>query len=74
MKKIEIKLKKILIERNMQQKELSELSGVLPNAVSAMCRQTISVININHLEKIMTALEIDDVRKIIHVEEVDDEN
>lgn len=58
MKKIEIRLKEILKERKMQQKDLAELTGIRPNTISNYCRGFISSITIEHLEKIMDVLEV----------------
>ena len=69
---IEIKLKHLLDQRGMTQKELSELTGIRPAAISSLARGYIERLNINHLERICDALDISNMNELlcIHVTKV----
>lgn len=65
---MKIKLKEILNERNMMQKELAELTGLRPSAISRLCRNDIQRIEIEHIKIIMEALEITDFNILFELE------
>lgn len=67
---IQLRLDEILETRNMNQKELCELSGLRPTTVSEMCRGIRTAINLKHLETLMNALEIDDFNQILEKDKV----
>ena len=56
-----------LAERNMTQKELAEITGIRPAAISEICNNQRSSINRDHLTKIAEALEIEDIREIVNL-------
>lgn len=66
---VKLRLKELLEERGITQKKLAEMAGMRESTVSDIVRGTRTVINFEHLAKIATALEIDDIRKIIDLEE-----
>ncbi len=68
MRKIRLCLDEVLREKNMSQRKLSELTGIYPNAIGSMCRNTGTSINKEHLGKIADALAIDDIRVLIRWE------
>jgi putative transcriptional regulator len=68
MKQIVIKLDKVLAGRNKTQKELAELTGIRPAAISELYNNQRKSINKEHLEKIADALEIEDIRELIALE------
>lgn len=68
MKTIRVCLSDILKEKDMTQKELSELTGIQPSQISMMCRDAGTSINKSYIEKIAEVLEIDDIRKLIVLE------
>ncbi len=70
MRKIEIRLKQILKDRNMLQKELAELAEVSPNAISMLARGHVSHISVEILEKILNVLEDVELTDIIVVKEI----
>lgn len=63
--KLEFKLKKLLEERKITQKELSQMSGVREATISDIVRGVRTVINFKHLSDIASALEITDIRDIM---------
>ena len=63
-----IRLSDILKQRGMTQKQLSELTGIRPAAISEICNNQRTSINRDHLEKIAECLEIQDVREMFHFE------
>ncbi len=65
MKKIRIRLKELLDERGMTQKEFAKLSGMRESQVSVICRNTGTGINKEHLEKIAEVLQITDIHDLI---------
>jgi transcriptional regulator with XRE-family HTH domain len=67
---VKLHVKELLEEKGMTQKKLAELAGIRESTISDIVRGTRTVINFEHLGKIATALEIDDIRKIIDLDEV----
>lgn len=66
--RISIKLKNILTSRNITQKELAEITGIRPAAISALTRSYVERLNIDHLERIVNALELDNINDLITLE------
>lgn len=66
---VKVCLKELLEEKGMTQKRLAELAGVRESTISDIVRGSRTVINFEHLGKIASALEVDDIRKIINLEE-----
>lgn len=62
---VEFKLKEILQERNLTQKELSKKSKVREATISDIVRGTRTVINFKHLAAIAEALEITKIDEIM---------
>jgi transcriptional regulator with XRE-family HTH domain len=65
---LKTKLKEILKERGMTQKELSELTKLRPNAISEITKNTRDSINREHIGKIAEALNIKDPNEILYFE------
>ena len=65
---IKLKIKEILEERNLTQKNLASLSGIRESTISDIVRGTRTVINFDHLSKIAEALDITDISKLIDFE------
>ena len=72
MKKIHVKLKDILKERGITQLELSQATGIRPNAISNLCRNYVDRLNIDHLERICDELDIEDMGQLISITNVED--
>ena len=68
--KFVVRLKHVLSERGMTQKELVELTGLRAAAVSEFANNRRSAINTEHLLKIAEALNIKDISQLVRFEEV----
>lgn len=64
---VRLKLKKILLDRKITQKELSEKTGLRQNAISEMVNNQRSTINREQLAVICKALEITDMNEIFEL-------
>lgn len=62
---VEVKIKNILKERGISQKQLAEMSGIREKTISDIVRGTRTVINFEHLSKIAAALHVTDIRQLI---------
>ncbi|MCD8322353.1 MAG: helix-turn-helix transcriptional regulator [Oscillospiraceae bacterium] len=66
---IRIRLKDLLDERGIKQKQLAAMTDIRESTISDICRGTRTVMNFEHIAKIAEALQIDDVRDIIELRE-----
>lgn len=64
---ITIKLKDILKEKNITQKELAEMTGLREATISELANNSRNAINKDHLILIMKALNITDLNRIINL-------
>ena len=64
---IEVKLKKIIDERGISQKQLSEMTGIRPNAISEIVNNQRSTINREQMAVICKTLDITDMNEIFEV-------
>ncbi|NPC93600.1 helix-turn-helix transcriptional regulator [Bacillus sp. WMMC1349] len=62
---VKLKLAELLDRKNMTQKELAELTGIRPSAISEMYRGHRERVQLDHLGRIATALNITDIRELI---------
>lgn len=63
--KVKLKLKEVLQDRKLTQKQLAELSDIREATISDIVRGARTVINIQHLESIANSLGITDIRELI---------
>lgn len=70
MYKIRIKIKDILNERNITQKQLESMSGVHQARISKLLREDRQEVNLIMLEKIAAALNITDISELMQFVEV----
>jgi transcriptional regulator with XRE-family HTH domain len=63
--KIKVKLKEVLKERNITQKQLEEISGVPQSRISKLCSEDRKEVNLLMLERIADALDIKDLSQLI---------
>ena len=68
---IRIRLKELLDERGMKQKELAEKTSIRESTISDICRGSRTVMNFEHIAKIAEILGIKDISEIIELK-VDD--
>ncbi len=64
---IKIRLKEILDERGMTQKELARESGIRESTISDICRGTRTVMNFEHIAKIVEVLGIHKIDELINL-------
>jgi transcriptional regulator with XRE-family HTH domain len=62
---VELKLDVALQKRNMTQKELAELTGIRPAAISQIYRGFVDRLNLDHIGRIANALKIEDIRELV---------
>lgn len=65
--RLHVKLREVLQERGITQKELSHATGIYPNAVSSLCRDEGTVVNKQYLGKIAEVLDIKDIRELLEI-------
>lgn len=65
MLEVKFKLKEILEERNITQKQLAQLSNVREATISEIVRGSRTVINFKHLSAIAEALDISQIEKLM---------
>ncbi|GIN58370.1 helix-turn-helix domain-containing protein [Lederbergia ruris] len=70
-KKVVVKIKNLLKERDISLRELSRLTDIRHATLSELSNHKRQNINFQHLEKIAVALDITDIREIIDL--VDEE-
>lgn len=70
-KKVVVKIKELLKNKEISVRELSRLTDIRHAALSELSNQKRENINFRHIEKIADALDIEDIREIINLEERD---
>jgi putative transcriptional regulator len=65
--KVKLRLKELLDERGIKQKDLAELTGIRESTISDICRGSRTVMNFEHISKIAEALKIKDIRELIEL-------
>lgn len=68
-KKVVIKINELLKDHNLSLRELSRLSDIRHAALSELSNQKRKNINFSHIERLAEALDIDDIRHIIDLED-----
>ena len=66
-RRIVLRLKNLLSEKNMTQKKLAEKTGIRESTISDITRGARTVMNFEHIAKIADALNIDDIRDLIEI-------
>ncbi|WP_198520140.1 helix-turn-helix domain-containing protein [Geobacillus thermodenitrificans] len=66
-RKIRLKLREILKQRNIEQKELAEKTGLSVRTISELCNNITKRYPKEALERIADALEIDDVNELLEI-------
>ena len=64
---VRIRLKELLDERNIKQKDLATKSGIRESTISDICRGSRTVMNFEHLARIADVLEIDNISDLIEL-------
>lgn len=68
-KKVIVKINELLQQENISLRELSRLTDIRHAALSELANQKRQNINFSHIEKIADALNIEDIRDIITLED-----
>ena len=69
MRKVTLHLSHALKSRDMTQKELAEITGLRPSAISRLARaDDVDRISLEHITKIAEALGINDISELITIE------
>ncbi|WP_342480254.1 helix-turn-helix transcriptional regulator [Paenibacillus sp. FSL L8-0340] len=66
--RLKVKLKEVLKQRGITQKELETMSTVPQSKISSLCNNKFSELNIANLEKIAKALNITDISELMQFE------
>jgi putative transcriptional regulator len=66
---LQIRLKEILKQRNTEQKELAEMTGLTTRTISELCTQKTQRYPKKAIGTIAEALEIDDLNELFYLEE-----
>ncbi|PEL13807.1 helix-turn-helix transcriptional regulator [Bacillus sp. AFS017336] len=69
-KVMQIRLKEILIERNIDQKQLADMTGLTTRTISELCTNKTQRYPKMAIGKIAEALEIEDLNDLFQLEEV----
>jgi putative transcriptional regulator len=64
---LKLKLKEVLLKKEMTQKRLVELTGLRPNTISEMANNSRQTINREHVAKVIEALEIEDLNDLFEI-------
>lgn len=67
---IKLRLKELLADRDMTQRELVEKTGLRPNAISEMVNNQRSTINKEHTAIVADALGITDMNELFKIERI----
>lgn len=67
--KIVIKLKEVMKDKGITQIQLSEMANVRQAAISELCRNARTEINLDMLCRIAEALEIKDISQLLQIED-----
>ncbi|WP_278475938.1 helix-turn-helix domain-containing protein [Turicibacter sanguinis] len=68
-KKVIVKINELLQQQDISLRELSRLTDIRHAALSELANQKRQNINFSHIEKIADALNIEDIRDIITIED-----
>jgi putative transcriptional regulator len=65
--RLEMRLKEVLKERGLEQKELAQMAGLTERTVSELCNNKLKRYPKDVLEAIMSALQIDDLNILFRI-------
>lgn len=69
MRKVTLTLSAALKRRDMTQRELAELTGLRPSAISRLARaDDVDRVSLEHIAKIAEALDIDDISELMVIQ------
>lgn len=65
--KIELRIKEAIESRGLTQKAIAEMTNIRPAAISQLVRGYVERLNLDHLQRIAEALEIEDINELITI-------
>ena len=71
-KRVIIKIRNLAKENDITLRQLSRITDIRHAALSALVNQKRQNINFSHIERIAESLDIDDIRKIIDIEDTNE--
>lgn len=66
-RKVEVQLKKLVVERNISLRELARLSDIEPSIINKLANNKHERIYLPHIERIAESLDIDDIGLILKI-------
>ena len=63
-----IHLRRVLIDRNLTQRDLHHMTGIREASISLLAKDKLERLQLDHLERIASALDIKDIRELITLE------
>lgn len=68
----ELYISNALKKRGLNQKQLAEMTGIRPAAISQLCRGYVDRLSLDHLARIGTALKVTSIEELIRLVKHDD--
>lgn len=62
-----LKIRHVIEQRGLTQKDLAEMTDIRPNAISMLARGYVERLNLDHIERIATALHITDINELVEL-------
>lgn len=72
-KRVRVNLHSLITEYDISMRELGRLTDIRHSVLNELANQKRQNIHYEHIQKIAEALDITDIRKIISIEETDDD-
>lgn len=67
---VELYINQALKRRGLNQKQLAEMTGIRPAAISQLCRGFVDRLNLDHIGRIGTALRVESIEEIVRLVKV----
>ena len=65
--RVELRIKEALEQRNLTQKAIAEMTDIRPAAISQLARGYVERLNLDHIQRIAEALNIEDINELITI-------
>lgn len=67
---VELYIDSALKKRGLNQKQLAEMTGIRPAAISQLCRGFVDRLNLDHIARIGTALKVESIEELVRLVKV----